>query len=138
LDRLVNDSGSAAIGVFTILLHGRTHDVRTRASDRVPHRIQLQPGWTTQCPSTEEVSVGRWGRVAMGKMGRSSAYSSTIFERHDSELTVAGSAPVTPGSSSVMRQVVAEQQAAQLHVKTPSCGALLFIEKASTSARRTN
>jgi hypothetical protein len=27
LDRLVNDSGSAAIGVFTILLHGRTHDV---------------------------------------------------------------------------------------------------------------
>jgi hypothetical protein len=43
LDRLVNDSGSAAIGVFSILLHGRTHDVRTRASDRVPHRIQPQP-----------------------------------------------------------------------------------------------
>ena len=71
-------------------------------------------------------------------MGWSCAYIATIFERHDSELTVAGSAPVTPGSSSVMRQVVAEQQAAQLHVKTPSCGALLFIENESTSARRTN
>ena len=71
-------------------------------------------------------------------MGRSCAYNSTIFERHESEPTVAGSAPVTSGSSSLMAQVSAEQHAAQLHVKTPSCGALLFIEKASTSAHRTN
>ncbi len=50
-DRLPSDSGSAAIGVFSITLHGRTRDVRTRASDRVRHRIQPQPGGLQRAPT---------------------------------------------------------------------------------------
>ena len=175
MDRLPNDSGSAAIGVFLIYLHGHTATSRPiacrTASSRSPpdskvHRARKCRSDARRCLAHAQIAqrfhdlahahlIGcrsksrrsadysnmhrRASAEGCGLGGRRScAYSSTIFERHESKPTFIGSAPVTSGSSSNMAHVSAEQHAEQLHVKTPRFGSRLFIEKASTSAHRTN
>ncbi len=59
LDRLLNDSGSAVIGVFEIALHGCYPRQRTRATDRVPHRIQPQPRPTPKCTGRTSAAATR-------------------------------------------------------------------------------